>query len=328
VGFGFWSEGEGGEISGCLIYNNGWHGPDRSHGHGIYTQNARGTKRIADNIVFHQFAYGIHGYGSQKANLEGFDVEGNICFQNGCLRREGDNAPGILIGGACPVKRLAVRDNVVVAGGIRLGYRWGTVSDDVVCTGNYADQGLVLRDFKKATIRKNTLVASSIVVMLEGEKELLTKGLDWDDNDYFITEGRWGDTGVIEHDKSRGLTFAQWRETTGVDAKTRFTKGQPTKLRVIVRPNAHEKGRANIAIINPQSLPEVEVDLSKVLANGDKYRIVSAKDFYGEPLAAGTYDGQPARIPMRPVKAQGVVGLPDAHLPQTEPQFGAFVVLK
>ena len=50
-GFGFWSEGEGGEISGCLIYNNGWQGPDRAHGHGIYAQNARGTKQIADNVV-------------------------------------------------------------------------------------------------------------------------------------------------------------------------------------------------------------------------------------------------------------------------------------
>ena len=30
-GFGFWAEGEGGEISGCLIYNNGWRGPDRGH---------------------------------------------------------------------------------------------------------------------------------------------------------------------------------------------------------------------------------------------------------------------------------------------------------
>ncbi|MDP6507259.1 MAG: hypothetical protein QF886_26765, partial [Planctomycetota bacterium] len=38
-GFGFWSSGAGGEIYGCLIYNNGWGGPDRGHGHGIYAQN-------------------------------------------------------------------------------------------------------------------------------------------------------------------------------------------------------------------------------------------------------------------------------------------------
>jgi hypothetical protein len=88
-GFGFWAQGEAGEISGCVIYYNGWKGPDRGHGHGIYAQNARGTKRIVDNIVFHQFAYGIHAYGSEKASLKGFEIDGNICFDNGCLTRKG-----------------------------------------------------------------------------------------------------------------------------------------------------------------------------------------------------------------------------------------------
>ena len=59
-GFGWWSSAEGGEIYGCLIYNNGWDAPDRGHGHAIYAQNSRGTKRIADNILFNQFSYGVH----------------------------------------------------------------------------------------------------------------------------------------------------------------------------------------------------------------------------------------------------------------------------
>jgi len=325
-GFGFWAEGEGGEISGCLIYNNGWRGPDRGHGHAIYAQNARGTKRIKDNVIFHQFAYGIHVYGSEKASLKGFDIDGNIAFENGCLTRRGDNAPGIMVGGASPAERIALRDNVVVGGGIRLGYPWGTTSEDVVCTGNYSEN-LVVRDFRTGTIARNTIVAHSQVVQMEGARRLLLGGLRWDNNDYYVTDGRWGECSVQEEGKTRGMTFAQWRETTGFDARSTFTKGAPARLRVVVRPNAHEPGRAHIAVLNPAALPEVEADLSGVLRAGQKFRVVSAKDFFGPALVSGRYDGQPVRLPMKPVTPPPPVGMADAELPVTEPRFAAFVVL-
>lgn len=325
-GFGFWAEGEGGEISGCLIYNNGWRGPDRGHGHGVYAQNAKGVKRIADNVVFHQFAYGIHAYGSEKASLKGFEIDGNIAFENGCLTRRGDNAPGVMVGGGTPVERLAVRDNVIVSGGIRLGYPWGVTNEDVVCTGNYAE-GLVVRDFRRGTVAKNTVVAHSSVVQLEAAGKPLLGGLRWDENAYFVTDGHWGETAVVAEAKSRGLTFAEWRKATGFDAKSTLTRGSPMKLHVTVRPNVYEPGRAHVAIRNPESLPTVPVDLVGVLKTGQKYRVVSAKDFYGPALAAGTYDGKPVNFPMKPVKPPAPVGLPAADLPVTEPRFAAFIVL-
>ena len=326
-GFGFWSQGEGGEISGCLIYYNGWSGPDRPHGHGIYTQNERGTKRIADNLIFNNFGYGIQAYGSDKASLKGFDIDGNICFDNGCMVDPLDRSPGILVGGGTPAERIVVRNNIIVGGSIRLGYPWGTTSEDVRCVDNYADQGLVVRDFRQGTIRGNTVVAHSNVVQLEGEKEVLLAGLKWDSNDYYVTDGRWGECSIQAGGKGRGLSFNQWRQETGFDASSTFTKSTPSELRVTVRPNPHEKGRAHVAIVNPAGLPEVEVDLSKALSAGQKYRIVRAKDFYGEPIVAGTFDGKPVRLPMKPVSVPKPVGMPDAKLPTTEPQFGAFVVL-
>jgi hypothetical protein len=326
-GFGFWSEGEGGEISGCLIYNNGWQGPDRAHGHGIYAQNARGTKRIVDNVVFHQFAYGIHAYGSEKASLKGFEIDGNIVFENGCLSREGERSAAILVGGGCPAERIAIRDNVAFGGAIRLGYPWGTISEDAIVTGNYGDQGFVLRDFRKAVVKHNTFAAGSNVVVLEGAEQLLKDGLEWDENDLYISEGRWGETAVVENGKSRGLTFDDWRRETLCDAHSAFTKGSPRELRVVVRPNAHEKGRAHVAVLNPEGLPEVQVDLSQVLEKGQAYRIVSVKDFFGEPLVSAVYDGAAVPVPMKPVAGTQPVGLPNAKLPVTEPLFGAFVVL-
>ncbi|MFN0196236.1 MAG: right-handed parallel beta-helix repeat-containing protein [Planctomycetaceae bacterium] len=326
-GFGFWSEGEGGEISGCLIYNNGWRGPDRGHGHGIYAQNAKGTKRIADNVVFHQFGYGVHLYGSKKASLKGIEIDGNIAFENGCLTRKGDNAPGIIAGGESPLENLAVRDNIVVGGRIRIGYPWGETNHDVVCTGNYCDQGLIVRDFREATVMRNTVVSDSGVVALEGAGKLLLEKIRWNENDYFVTDGRYGECTVLENSKSRGLSFDEWRKVTGFDSKSQFTKGLPTQPRIVVRPNRFERGRANIAILNPAGQPDVEVDLSEVLSPGQSFRIVSVKDFYGPSIIAGVFDGQSLKIPMRPIATPAPVGMPECELPVTEPHFAAFVVL-
>ena len=91
---------------------------------------------------------------------------------------------------------------------MRLGYPWGTISEDVVCTGNYSE-GLVLRDFRKATVMHNTVVASSTVVSLEGAERLLLGGLRWNENDYYVTDGRWGESSVVENSKSRGLSFTE-----------------------------------------------------------------------------------------------------------------------
>ena len=69
------------------------------------------------------------------------------------------------------------------------------------------------------------------------------------------------------------------------------------------------------------------VDLSRVLKSGQKFRIVSVKDVFGASLVSGNYDNRPVRVPMKPVMPPPPVGMPNAELPVTEPQFAAFVVL-
>ena len=98
--------------------------------------------------------------------------------------------------------------------------------------------------------------------------------------------------------EQRGVTFDEWRKATGIDGETTFKLGYPTGTRVVVRPNRYEKGRANVAVYNWNEAEAVEIDLSKVLAAGQSYKIVSAQNFFGEPVTAGTYDGKPVRLPL------------------------------
>jgi len=262
-GIGFWSGGTGGEIYGCLIYNNGWKGADRGHGHGIYTQNKDGTKRIEDNIIFNQFSYGIHAYGSSRAFLRGFHVEGNAIFDNGAPA--GGSYPAILVGGGSPAERIVVRGNFTYRGNVQLGY----------------------------------------------DTRVKNRELSFIDN-HIVGQ----------------VAIQSWEKLTSADNLIIDPRRQPASPpRIHIRPNRHQPGRANIIVYNPQDLPSVEVDLTDVLKQGHKFRVVSACDFFGRPLAGGVYDGRPVAVSMNPLPAPPPVGLPQARPPAAQPRFAVFVVL-
>ncbi len=172
-GIGFWSGGEGGEIYGSIIYNNGWVAPDRQHGHGIYTQNEYDTKRIADNVLFSNFQIGIKIY-SEKGSMRGFDLEGNTVFNAGAGAGEGfEKSRNILIGGGTPAENITLKDNYTYQAGphqgvVELGYGSNT-NTNLTLTDNYFTGDLRFRRaWSPITASGNTLVGR-IVKMYNGQ---------------------------------------------------------------------------------------------------------------------------------------------------------------
>ena len=154
-GVGFWKEAEDSEIYGCIIYNNGWDGPpaDRGHGHGIYVQNQIGTKRIVDNIIFHQFSHGIHAYGSSAAFLNNLYFSGNILFDSGAPSVFGLER-NVLIGGGAVAQNITFLNNYTYGSVTKLGYGAPVV-------------GLTMTDNYLAT-DSNTLELNATNVMMNG----------------------------------------------------------------------------------------------------------------------------------------------------------------
>ena len=70
-----------------------------------------------------------------------------------------------------------------------------------------------------------------------------------------------------------------------------------------LRPNQYDPDRANLAVLNGGRAATVDVDLSGFLRPGDAYRIVSALDFYGQPVIEGSYDGGLLALPVPAVEA-------------------------
>jgi len=332
VGFGFWTPAKDAEIYGCLAYNNGWQGApnDRGHGHGIYAQNAQGTKRIRDNLLFNQFSYGLHIY-TEGGDISGFDIEGNIAFNNGVLTRERRHYDNYLVGGLRPAQRIRFIENmgyhVPDRGGnnLQLGYsliRVGGVArsnGDVTVERNYLAGGAVLCQYwTNVTMVNNTFALAGGSVALEPGPGM--NPYSWNRNHYYLTAS--APFGF----KGHSLDFKAWKSQTGCDADSRVDITRPRGLQVFVRPNAYETNRAAIIVFNWEHAERVMVDPQGVLAKGTAFEIRNAQDFYGPPVLKGNYQGQPLPLPMTRLTLAppvGVEGRPDPSWPE----FNVFILV-
>lgn len=79
-GVGLWNEAPNAVLHGSIIYNNG---SNDNQDHGVYFNGNTGTKYVSDNIVFNNFAYGLHAYSATSGELNNLRIEGNASFNNG-----------------------------------------------------------------------------------------------------------------------------------------------------------------------------------------------------------------------------------------------------
>lgn len=322
AGIGYW--GDGGEIHGCMVFNNGWVGPDRAHGHGLYLQNEHGRKKISDNVVFHQFGAGIHAFGSPKANLNDLYLEGNVSFNNGAAVGKGYLPErDILVGGAVRARDIVLERNVTYQSGldgtVDLGYLWGPENDNLRMTENYI-VGTVrfLQPFDEIEFDGNQLIGERPVVLNHPIKRR-SDSIDWDNNHY-VSES----SPLFQVDQ-QGLKWSSWRAETGFDSHSLVHSGGP-KPRVFLRVNRYEPGRANITVCNWDRRPNVTVGLQTVLDIGDDYEIHNVFDFYGDPVRRGRYDGRLITLPMQGRLAAKPLGEFSSTPLGTDARFGVFVV--
>lgn len=151
-GFGFWSNDIGGEIYGCIIYDNGWWGTDRGHGHAIYTQNKEGTKVISDCIMTGGYSYTMHAYGSSRAYVDNFLIEGNICYDGGPF----------LVGGGKPSQNIRIQNNYLYNVPMRIGYNAPHNEDCVIRDNIIVGRGLEIKNYREGDVRGNMIVNGDI----------------------------------------------------------------------------------------------------------------------------------------------------------------------
>jgi hypothetical protein len=294
-GFDIWADAVGAEATANIVYNNGWRAGDRNNGHGIYTQNKDGVRKLTDNIIFNQFAAGVHAYGSDAAYLDNLLLEGNVSFNNGRLGDKYDR--NILIGGGRVAQHpVLIGNHTYYSRGLRngqnnIGYLAGCA--DLDARDNYFAAG----EFGFAvelvnctgSLERNTLVGE--VRAVEG-KTLINQS---------VVKERFPNNTYLEQ--------------------------RPTGVQVFVRPSRSERGRANIIVYNWAREGTVRADLSQAgLENGSRYEIRDAQNYFGDPVATGTYRGEPIELQMSGLSVAEPIGDGLDTPAHTGPEFAVFVL--
>ena len=331
TGIGFYNYSSAGdvEIYGCLVYNNGWQATKGS-GHALYIKSDAGPIYLRDNILFTQFAYGVHVYtNAGSGRLNNVHVEGNVSFNNGTVSTLGPAAVGanILMGGEEPVQNGTMTGNMTYFSpgygvyNVDLGFQT-TLNADLLVQGNYIAGGRRLVEvlyWQSLTVSGNTLVAPERPVVLNDPS---TNGQNWSGDMHYrdpnATAWQFG---------GRDYTFSAWRTATGLATTDQAVSGLPP-TRVFVRPNLYERGRATVVVYNWGRQAAVAADLANVLQVGDRYEVRNAQDFFGSPVTSGTYGGGTISLPMGGVTPPTPIGGSPTAPPKTGPDFDVFVVTK
>jgi hypothetical protein len=138
-------------MHGCILYDNGWAGTDRGHGHAIYTQNNEGTKTLSDCIFTGGYGFTLHAYGSSRADVNNYRVEGNIAYA----------AHTFLIGGGKPSHGIRMLTNFFHDVPVQLGYSAPTNEDCEVRGNIFLGGSLSINRFWKVVKEDNLTIGNN-----------------------------------------------------------------------------------------------------------------------------------------------------------------------
>jgi len=195
-GVSWWKGSTDSEIYGCIIYDNGWKGPDRGHGHAIYTQNAEGLKTISDCIMTGGYGQTMHAYGSKRAWVDNYLITGNIAY----------SAARFLVGGGRPSKGIRVTDNMLHKVSMQIGYN-APHNEDCVVRGNYiVGGGLSIVRYKKAVRSGNTILPSNAKIPARTPPRIFLRVNKYDSNRANIAIYSWtGDDVRLDSKQLKGF---------------------------------------------------------------------------------------------------------------------------
>jgi parallel beta-helix repeat protein len=314
------------ELYGTIVYNNGQ--VDNAD-HGVALFNLTTGKTLEDNVLFNNWAYGLHAYSSANNRLDDVHLRGNVAFNNGVI--SGSDRHDLFVGADLPVTGLEVIENATYrtdaseGSGAYFGFIFGMANPSVEVTDNYFVGSFRLAFFDRAEIRRNTFVSGTDL-----ELDLLaaqgTSAYGWDENAYFFSSPTpFGLT--IDGTRAEG-DFATWRMATGFDSKSTFSASRPSGTKVFVRANRYEPGRAHVVVYNWDALSEVSVNLSALLRDGDAFELRNVQDLWGSPVVEAIYAGVPVAIPMRASAPPALVGRTAVKAVMTGPTFDTFLLVR
>src|SRR5439155_1329092 len=206
-------------------------------------------------------------------------------------------------------------------------YIWGVPWDaDILVGGAFPASGITVNEnYTYRTDNANTMTADIGSYVVANQDVVCT-------NNYFVggfwRMGAWSRATVAGNTLYNFTSFDNWLGQAGLVDPGTYAGRAPAGVKIVVRANQYEPGRANIIIYNWAQDSTVSVDVSGVLTPGDQYVVQNAQDFYGSPIASGTYSGGTLQLPVVSVAAPSPIGVTTTRpAPVTGPTFNVFALM-
>lgn len=323
-------------LYGIISYNNGIAGNNSGLlGHGYYLENAAGYSRVYESMSLNSFNLGMQGYGVTGPYVGG-DVRGSVFANSGA---PGESLwPNIrnfnMVYG--PDLQPSPTANVVESHfyhppgiGYSVSFGYGAGIGTGVFKDNFFTGGT--NGFSIGRVTTLTFTGNSFYSLSNSTTYLISPIIPytWNNNTYHNANGL-NRFGYLTGSGGEVAQFAAWRTITGFDANSTAT-GSARPTNVVVRPNSHQTGRANVIVYASSGVTSATVNLSTTgLVNGQQYTIRNAMDYFGAPIATGTYSTANPSVSVTLTGPAQSVAAPVGHgyTPGTTcPQFCPMVVV-
>lgn len=347
-GIGFWKQGAGGEINGCIIwgtgmydYSSSFNGSGTPRGSAVYSQNESGGLATIKNMIsFRNFTSGGKVFGETGPVLN-FQFISNIVFQcNPSL--EGSS-------GSTSTSNLWFNGNVMT-GTPMLSYvsrsnRCEYFINNTIVSGSFS-----VHEHNDSFYTNNTVfmipgAGNSGSMVGYGSAYYYASNLNntWDYNTYYLGAGTSPynfdfaavDVNSVNALGGGTLRFSDgtkgWPNWSRYDTHSSYQAGWPTNyLKVFVQPSDYDSDRWHIAVVSTSGQTNTTLALSDYgFAIGDGYRLVDAQN-WPVVIASATYRGGVINLPLNLTNVSalpGVTHFTNEHTNVKNPGlFNAFVL--
>jgi hypothetical protein len=328
-GISVWSSAIGAEVYGNIVFNTGYGGTARPHGHSFYLQNASATPMtVQNNVDWGAFEVGFQIY-TASGQIQNVNLLQNVIAED------------LVVGGAAPAAGINFTNcwfwpKFGIENGGDFGFQ--TVNSSLAVVGSYLeDYNPLFWGFTNLVFLGNTVMnpVNSGANVLGLIWSNATVGINITHRNYVIDSNAYFGQSYLYTNQiacaSWPLTLYPYLGTNGwtalgYDTNSTFAASVPTTNIVAVYTNKYDPSRGEIVIRNLGAGNSVAVNLSGILTNGSPYEVLNMQDLYGPPACFGTYNGGTVSIPMTDTSVMTPAGWTNLY-PSTLPAFGCFLVL-
>jgi hypothetical protein len=313
-GIGFWQQGAGGEINGCLIWGTGQYDYSENfrgapRGSAIYSQNAGGMATIKNIISFRNFTSGGKVFG-ETGPVRDFQFVSNIVFQ--CTPTlEG-------VSGSSSASNLWWNGNIMMGTPtlhyVSLSNSAQYFVNNLIVAGSFYTGEYTDSVYTNNTVLMTRGVGSFGSTIGYGSSYLRRADLRllWDYNTYYLGDGsspyNFGFNtadlrsvngmggGSLRFDNDGTNTWSGW---SGYDTHSTYSTNWPANyLKVSVERSDYDSNRWHVAVVSTSGQTNADLVLSDYgFENGARYQVIDAQN-WPAVIAAGTYDGGAVGLPL------------------------------